>query len=136
MEGGNRDGRLLDEDLEVLGLDHDVDHLAIRFNNEKSTSYSLCMMFLVSLSIFFFIPIYLLFLPCCYYCVKSWANSRRVCFLFFSISLFFVIVIFCKNANNYHKLRKCGVNVAYYVGCHIPTKHKKTQKPTLKYRQQ
>ena len=60
FKGGEK---LLANDLATLGLDEEVDHMKITFDNERTIKYSLCGGFLASLATTVFWPFFLILYP-------------------------------------------------------------------------
>jgi len=68
--------KLIANDLVDLGLDGDVDHMKITFDNEKTLGYALCGGWFFSAVTVVFFPFWLIFFGCFRYCIKTWAESR------------------------------------------------------------
>mmetsp|Transcript_57941 Transcript_57941/g.96095 ORF Transcript_57941/g.96095 Transcript_57941/m.96095 type:complete len:243 (+) Transcript_57941:53-781(+) len=74
FEGGEK---LLAHDLHELGLDEDVEHMNISFDNDKTVHYWMTSTFLLSLASIFYLPFYILFWPCMLWGARRWAESRK-----------------------------------------------------------
>ena len=74
---GEGEQKLAAEDLRELGLEEDVHHMKIEFDNDKSAKYCFCKAFIIFLSTVYGIPVFLLTFPCIWYNAKVWANSRK-----------------------------------------------------------
>merc|ERR1712087_222924 len=68
--------KLIANDLVDLGLDGDVDHMKITFDNQKTLGYALCGGWIFSAVTVVFFPFWLVFFGCFRYCIKTWAESR------------------------------------------------------------
>merc|ERR1719361_555487 len=68
--------KLIDTELENLGLDVDTEHMKIVFDNEKTVSYGMCSALVISLCTIVLWPFTIIF----YFCIKhncnKWAASR------------------------------------------------------------
>eukprot|EP01084_Bolivina_argentea_P259918 438778_1 len=73
FKGGEK---LLKTDLAELGLDEEISHMKITFDNDKTYKYTICAGWVVSLSTCFW-PIYLIFLPGVMYGTRKWLNSGK-----------------------------------------------------------
>eukprot|EP01084_Bolivina_argentea_P092744 166834_1 len=73
FEGGEK---LLTNDLTELGLEDNIDHMKITFDNDKTVSYTLCSGFIISVVSMVLWPFFILFYPCIRYNASKWASSR------------------------------------------------------------
>merc|ERR1712087_137468 len=68
--------KLIANDLVDLGLDGDVDHMKITFDNQKTLGYALCGGWIFSAVTVVFFPFWLILYPCIAYGMRKWAESR------------------------------------------------------------
>eukprot|EP01083_Nonionella_stella_P027745 76430_1 len=68
--------KLLPNDLVVLGLEEDANHMRIDFDNDKSAKYFFCKAFIIMASQIYLLPVFLLLAPCFWYNSKVRARSR------------------------------------------------------------
>merc|ERR1719361_198519 len=72
----NEGEKLIDTELENLGLDVDTEHMKIVFDNDKTVSYGMCAILVTSLATFVLWPFVLILYPCIQFNCRKSAESR------------------------------------------------------------